>query len=117
MELWGVKTATDNGRVVFCYWASCVTGKADTLWNATVNEHAKEEFDKTYDGWMTCVGFYLEKMQNMAYIGDAVCDKILRWKRPVTVSFINHVDRIYELVNYITQGYLRCGTYSPLHTA
>ena len=34
--------------------------------------------------------------------------KILCWKRPVTVSFIDHVDRIYELISYITQGYLRC---------
>ena len=51
--------------------------------------------------------FYLEKIQNMAYIGDAVCDKILHWKRPVTVPFIDHVDRIYELVDYINKGYLR----------
>ena len=57
---------------------------------------------------MTCVGFYLEKMQNMSYIGDAVCDKILHWKRPVIVSFIDHVDRIHDLVGYINKGYLRC---------
>ena len=49
-------------------------------------------------------------MQNMSYIGDAICDKILRWKRPVTVSFIDYVDRNYELVNYINQGYVRCDT-------
>ena len=57
---------------------------------------------------MTCVGLYLEKMQNTSYIGDAVRDKILHWKRPVVVPFIDHVDRIYELIGYINKGYLRC---------
>ena len=75
-----------------------------------MNEHAKDEAAKTFESWQACVGFYLEKIQNMAYIGDAVCDKILHWKRPVTVSFIDHIDLIYELVNYITQGYLHCDT-------
>ena len=57
---------------------------------------------------MTCVGLYLEKMQNTFYIGDAVHGKTLRWKRPVVVSFIDHVNHIYELVGYINKGYLRC---------
>ena len=57
---------------------------------------------------MKCVGLYLERMQKTSYIGDAVCDKIMRWKRPVVVPFIDHVDRIYELIGYINKGYLRC---------
>ena len=47
-------------------------------------------------------------MQNMSFIGDAVCDKILHSKRPVVVSFINHANRIYELLGYVNEGYLRC---------
>ena len=43
----------------------------------------------------------------MSYIGDAVNDKILRIKRPVIVSFIGHVDRLYEWISYIREGYLR----------
>ena len=41
VEPWEVKTSANNGRIVFNYWANCVAGKADTFWNAVVNEHAK----------------------------------------------------------------------------
>ena len=34
-------------------------------------------------------------------------DKILRIKRPVIVSFIGHVDRLYEWISYIREGCLR----------
>ena len=37
-----------------------------------------------------------------------MCDKILCWKRPVNISFIDFVDRILELVGYVNEGYLRC---------
>ena len=108
-----VKTSANNGRVVFRYFTDCVTGKASTIWNAVVNGHAKEDSDRTFENWQKRIRFYIEKMQNMAYIGDALNDKILRIKRPVTVSFINHVDRLYEWISYIKEGYLRCETDIP----
>ena len=107
---WEVRTANNNGRVVFRYFADCVTGRANTMWIAAVNELAKDDAARTFESWQVCTRFYIEKMQNMSYIGDAVCGKILRWKHPVTVSFINHVDRIYELLRYIKESYLRCDT-------
>ena len=51
-------------------------------------------------------------MQNMSYIGDAINNKILRLKRPVTVP-IDHLDQIYEWISYITEGYLCCETNVP----
>ena len=51
-------------------------------------------------------------MQNMSYIGDAINNKILRLKRPVTVP-IDHLDQIYEWIGYITEGYLCCETNVP----
>ena len=72
---WKVKTSVDNGRIVFPYWTDCVTGRANTIWIAVVNEHAKDDAAKTFESWQTCIGFYLEKIQNVSYIGDAVCDK------------------------------------------
>ena len=107
---WEIKTSTNNGRIVFRYFTDCVTGKANTIWNAVVNEHVKDDASKTFESWQICYGFYIEMMQNISYIGDKICDKILRWKHPVTVSFIDRVDRIYELVNYINQDYVRCYT-------
>ena len=110
---WDVKTSANNSRVIFCYFTDCVPCKASTIWNAIVNEHAKEDKDRTFENWQKCIRFYIEKMQNIAYIGDAVNDKILRLKRPVTVSFIDHVDQIYERISYIKEGFLRCETDVP----
>ena len=94
-----VKTSTNNGRVVFRYFADCVTGKAGTIWSAVVNEHAKDDSVRTFENWQKWIRFYIEKMQNMAYIGDAVNDKILRIKRLAAVSFIDHIDRLYEWIS------------------
>ena len=49
---WEVKTSANNGRVVFHYFADCVTGKANTIWRtAVVNEHAKDEVSRTFETW------------------------------------------------------------------
>ena len=101
---WDVETSANNGRVVFRYFADCVTSKTKTIWNAVVNEHAKEDSDRTFENWQKCSRFYIEKMQNMSFIGDTICDKILHLKRPVTVSIIGHLDQIYEWISYITVG-------------
>ena len=58
---WDVKTSANNGRVVFRYFTDCVTGKATTIWNAIVNEHAKEDSDRTFENWQKCIRFYIEK--------------------------------------------------------
>ena len=108
MEAWKIKESADKGVIVFTYWDNCVTGKAKNYWNAVVKEYHADGTAKTYKTWMSCVGMYLEKLQNMSFIGDAVYFKILRWKRPVNVSFIDFVDRIYELLGYVKDGYLRC---------
>ena len=42
----------------------------------------------------------------MEYAEDTVNNKVLRWKRAVTVSFMNFTDQIQELIGYIRTGYL-----------
>ena len=78
VDAWNVKESANDGMIVFTYWENCVTGKAATFWNAVVLEHHKDDKPKAYASWMVCVGLYLEKMQNMSFIGDAACDKILQ---------------------------------------
>ena len=51
---WEAKTSANNGRIIFRYFADCVTGKASTIWNAVVNEHARDDASKTFEIWQTC---------------------------------------------------------------
>ena len=65
---WKVKTSANNDRVVFRYFADCVTGRANTIWITVVNELAKDDASRTFESWQKCINFYIEKMQNMSYL-------------------------------------------------
>ena len=62
---------------MFQYFSQCLAGHCTTYLKSVADQHAKIDGLKTYAKWQECVRFYIEKNQNMTFIGDAVNDKIL----------------------------------------
>lgn len=79
--------------------------------------HFIPDTNKTYDNWKISYVYYLQKLDQMTFIGEAVIHRSLTWEKSVVMTTTEFVDRIMVMMSYLDAGkaYLRYAVAIPSH--